>query len=29
MCLALLVQRHAPVRAEKSDLRPTRHVVFR
>jgi O-antigen ligase len=29
MCLALLVQRRAPARAEKADLRPTRHMVFR
>lgn len=29
MCLALLVRRPAPVRAEKSDLRPTRHLVFK
>jgi O-antigen ligase len=29
MCLALLVQRQAPAKAESSDLRPTRHVVFR
>jgi O-antigen ligase len=29
MCLALLVQRLGPVREEKSDLRPTRHMVFR
>jgi len=28
-CLALLVQRPAPERAEKSDLRPTRHMVFK
>jgi O-antigen ligase len=29
MCLALLVQRQPPAKAESSDLRPTRHVVFR
>ena len=29
MCLALLVQRQKPARAERSDLRPTRHVVFK
>jgi O-antigen ligase len=29
MCLALLAQRRAPVRAEKPDLRPTRHMVFK
>jgi O-antigen ligase len=28
MCLALLVQRRAPARAEKTDLWPTRHMVF-
>jgi O-antigen ligase len=28
MCLGLLVQRPAPARAEKSDLRPTRHLAF-
>jgi O-antigen ligase len=28
MCLALLVQRRAPARAEKADLRPTRHLSF-
>jgi O-antigen ligase len=28
MCLALLADRRAPVRQEKSDLRPTRHVVI-
>jgi O-antigen ligase len=28
MCLGLLVQRQAPARTEKSDLRPTRHVSF-
>jgi O-antigen ligase len=29
MCLALLVERRAPVVHDKSDLRPTRHVVLR
>ena len=29
MCLALLIQRQAPAKAEKTDLWPTRHVVFR
>ena len=29
MCLALLVERRAPVAREKSDLWPTRHVVLR
>jgi O-antigen ligase len=29
MCLALLVERRAPVAHGKSDLRPTRHVVLR
>jgi O-antigen ligase len=28
MCLALLAQRRAPARAEKADLRPTRHLSF-
>ena len=28
MCLALIADRRAPVRQEKSDLRPTRHVVI-
>ncbi len=28
MCLALLVQRRAPSRTEKTDLWPTRHMVF-
>jgi O-antigen ligase len=28
-CLALLVQRRTPGGAEKSDLRPTRHMVFK
>jgi O-antigen ligase len=28
MCLALLAARQAPVRQERSDLRPTRHVVI-
>lgn len=29
MCLALLVDRPEPIRQEKSDLRPTRHLVIR
>jgi len=29
MCLALLADRRTPVAADKSDLRPTRHVVMR
>jgi O-antigen ligase len=28
MCVALLADRQAPVRQERSDLRPTRHVVI-
>jgi O-antigen ligase len=28
MCVALLAQRRAPARAEKADLRPTRHLSF-
>ena len=28
MCLALLADRRTPVRQEKSDLRPTRHIVI-